>query len=270
LTVNQLETFQRKIDDMRFRGFGGTAIKLHRAIYQIKLNKTNLILSLLLPLLFNFLLLCLLGPILALWRAIFDFWLDKLVPGSSTATQMVDLGHYLLPLTYPNLSAAEPSNTTWWVTLLVCALVLLATFLMPSKRFLPLNYIVRACLLIQATALAYFHWLPGHFPYDAASYLGDALAMSLFFVFMVPWILGLTYYIFSFPLRQKIALTVLALLYFVVAFPMQYLLHAYALHHLSLLFLPLFYLVFGVFLDVMMFVALYSWGMSWRWGGKPD
>ena len=46
---------------------------------------------------------------------------------------------------------------------------------------------------------------------------------------------------------------------------MQYILHAYALHHLTLLFLPLLYLVFGTFLDVMMFIALYSWGMSWRW-----
>lgn len=268
--MGQFELLQRKIDDLRFRGFGGTSIKLHRAIYQVKLKKTNLIGSLLLPFAFTLLLLCFLSNIIQFWRFIFEFFLDRIEPGSTVAAQAIDLGKYLLWINYPGLSAGAPSNWLWWATLIGCIFIFLLTFLIPAKRFLPLTYIVRACLLIQATALAYFHFLPGQFPYDISSYLGNALTMSLIFIFMVPWILGLTYYIFDFSLLQKIALSALILAYFVIAFPMQYLLHAYALHHLSLLFLPLFYLVFGAFLDVMMFVALYSWGMSWRWKTKHD
>lgn len=266
--MGQFELLQRKIDDLRFRGFGGTSIKLHRAIYQVKLKKTNLIGSLLLPLTFTLLLLCFLANIIQFWRFLFDFFLDKIEPGSTVAAQAIDLGKYLLWIYYPGLSANAPSAWLWWVTLIGCVVIFLLTYLISAKRFLPLTYIVRACLLIQATALAYFYFLPGQFPYDISSYLGNALTMSLIFIFMVPWILGLTYYIFDFSLLQKIALSTLILAYFVIAFPMQYLLHAYALHHLSLLFLPLFYLVFGAFLDVMMFVALYSWGMSWRWKTK--
>lgn len=266
--MSPFELLQHKIDDLRFRGYGGTAIKLHRAIYQIKLHKGNLVISLLLPLAFNLLSLYFLDDIINLWRFLFEFWLDRLAPGTLVAAHGVDLGSYMLWLSYPDLAAGAPGVGLWWGTLIACILILLATFLIPPERFLPLTYIVRACLLIQATALAYFYWIPGQFPYDLPSYLGNALTMSLFFMFMMPWLLGMTYYVFNFPLLQKMALTAMMLCYFTLAFPMQYLLHAYALHHLSLLFLPLFYLVLGAFMDVMMFVAFYSWGMSWRWGAN--
>lgn len=263
--MGQLELLQRKLDDLRFRGFGGTTIKMHRAIYQVSLSKGNLLLALLLPLVFNLLLLCFLSNILDLWQLLFEYWLNKIAPTGFVQMQTIDVGPYMLHMASPVLSADLPDSTTWWITLAGCLVLLLVTFLIPPRRFLPLTYVVRAALLIQATALAFFYWLPGHFPHDSASYIGNALVMSLFFIFMVPWILGLTYYIFDFPLIQKTALTALILGYFIIAFPMQYILHAYVLHHLSLLFLPLCYLLFGTFLDIMMFVALYSWGMSWRW-----
>lgn len=262
----QLEALQSKIDDLRFRRFGDSAVKLHRAIYQIRLSKANLIMSLLLPLVFNFLLLVLLAPILRLWHALFAFWLAKLTPGIAVTVHAIDLGKYMLSLSAPAPVAGAPSAAMWWGTLIGCVLIFLVTRLISPNRFLPLTYIIRACLLIQASALIYFYCWPTQFPYDATGYLVNALTMALIFLFMVPWILGVTYYIFSFSLLQNAALTGLILGYFVLALPMQYLLHAYALHHLSLLYLPLFYLVFGIFLDVMMFVALYSWGMSWRWG----
>jgi len=261
--VKQLHALQRKIDDMRFRGFGGSAIQLHRSMYQIKLSRTNLLGSLALPAVFTVVLLCLLSPILALWRGLFEFWLPRISPQGSVALRQVDLGAYYLDLPFPLLPAGDPGDQLWWITLTGCVLAWLATFLVSRDRFLPLQYIVRACLLVQATALIFFHYLPGEFPYDSARYLGDALTMALIFLFMMPWGLGATYYMFGFSLWRKVSLTVCTVAYFAVAFPMQYLLHAYVLHHLTLLFLPLLYLVFGIFMDVMMFVALYSWGMSW-------
>ena len=262
------EVLQRKIDDLRFRGFGGSAIHQHRAIHQIKLSKRNLIMALLLPLLFNIVLLGLLSPLLKLWHELFVFWQARLAPGSVVAEHAVDLGKYMFWISTPDLGAAGPSALMWWGTLTACLLIFLLTLLISPKRFLPITYIVRACVLIQVTALVYFYCWPAQFPYDAQGYLADALTMALLLLFMAPWILGLTYYIFSFSLLQNVALTALILGYFIVALPMQYLMHAYALHHLSLLYMPLFYLVFGIFLDVMMFVALYSWGMSWRWGDR--
>lgn len=263
--MKQIELLQRKLDDLRFRGFRGTSIKMHRAIYQFEFKKTRLIEALLLPLILNVLTLCFLSNILGVWKMVFVFWQEKLGLGSTLQLQTVDLGRYMLSMPTPALSAEMPGSLTWWLTLEGCLILLVLTILNSPQRFMPLTYILRACLLIQATALAYFYWLPELFPHDAITYISNSLEMSLFLIFMTPWILALTYYVFDFPLLQKIALSMLMLGYFIIALPMQYLLHAYALHYLSLLFLPLFYLVFGIFLDVMMFVALYSWGMSWRW-----
>ncbi|WP_051294119.1 hypothetical protein [Pseudoduganella violaceinigra] len=265
--MKQLHTWQRKIDDLRFRGFGGSAIQMHRSMYQIKLSRSNLLGSLALPIVFTAVLLCLLSPILALWRGIFEFWLPRIAPVGSVGVRQIDLGAYYLDLPYPLLPAGEPGNQLWWITLAASVLALLASFAVSRDRFLPLQYILRACLLVQATALLFFHFFPGEFPYDAGRYIGDALTMALIFLFMMPWGLGATYYVFGFALWRKVGLTVCILAYFILAFPMQYLLHAYVLHHMTLLFLPLLYLVFGIFMDVMMFVALYSWGMSW---GRPD
>jgi hypothetical protein len=40
-------------------------------------------------------------------------------------------------------------------------------------------------------------------------------------------------------------------------------LQVYILHK-SILYMPLLYFAFGPFLDVLIFVSLYSWGMSWK------
>jgi hypothetical protein len=261
--VKPIEALQEKIDDLRFRGFGGTAIQQHRAIKQIKLSKGNLVIAFLLPLVFNLLLLCFLGAILACWEFMFDFWMGKLATGGVMASHDIDLGLYTITLNYPQLSADEPSVHNWLITAFVTLIVLLMSFRFASERKLPLAYIARACALIQTTALAYFFALPGHFPHDAATSLGDALSMSIYFLFLIPWLLGVTFYIFNFSLLRKMGLTALMIVYFAVALPMQYLAHGLVFHHLSLMFVPLFYLVFGIFIDVMMFVALYSWGMSW-------
>jgi hypothetical protein len=257
---------QNKIQDLRFRGFGGTSIQMHRAIFSIRLQKSNLILALLLPLFFNFLVFASLDLILQSWHALFDFWLRQIAPEHQVLEYPIDLGRYLLAMPFPDFSAGAPSSFNWWTSLIVSAVIFLLTYFIPPDRFLPLTYILRACLLIQSTALAYFYFSPSTFPYDLPSYLGNGLVMGLFFLFLIPWILGFTYYVFNFHILQKIALTLLILVYFLLAFPMQYLFHGYLLSELSLLYLPLAYLVLGGFLDVMMFVAFYSWGMSWRWG----
>ena len=265
--MKTIARLQDKIDNLRFRGFGGTAIQMHRAIKQVKLSRGNLLLAVLLPLVFNLLLLCFLGAVLACWEWLFGFWLGHLARDPAMASHTIDLGLYAVQLNYPQLSAGEPSVGNWMITLFATLIALLGSFLFAAERLLPLAYIVRACALIQASALAYFYFLPGHFPHDAASALGDALCMAIYFLFLIPWLLGLTYYIFNFSLLQKAGLSAIMLLYFAIALPMQYLMHALVFYHFSLLFVPLLYLVFGIFIDVMMFVALYSWGMSWA---TPD
>jgi hypothetical protein len=266
--VKPRELLDVKISRLRRRGYRGTPIKPHRSIYHIALHPGDLLIAVLLPLAFNALMLVCFDGIVALWRTVFEFWLTRLQSGAAVLEQAVDLDSYILWLPIPGLSASVPGVGLWWGTLGACVLLFLATRLIHADRFLPLIYVIRACLLIQATALAFFYVLPGSFPYDLQTYLSNSLTIALFFFFLVPWILGLSYYVFDFPLLQKITLTSLVLLYFLIALPMQYLLHAFILQSASLLFLPICYLVFGIFIDVMMLVALYSWGMSWRFKSR--
>jgi len=253
-----------KIARLRFRGYRGASIKPHRSIYHLTLHKGDLLIALLLPFIFDTLLLLNIDHIASMWRGIFAFWIDHLNVAAIVTEYKIDLGNYVLWMPVPKIDASLPSAILWFSTLIGCGLLFLITIFIPSNRFLPLKYIIRACLLIQMTAHLFLYFIPGQFPYDLPHYIQDAMTMSLFFLFTIPWVLGGTYYVFGFPLLQKITLTCLTLLYFLIALPMQYLLHAIFLHHATLLFLPLSYLILGVFIDVMMFVCFYSWGMSWH------
>lgn len=259
------QDLQTRIEAIRSKGFGGRRIQLHRAIYHVSLHKGNLLIAVLLPLVFNLLLLLSIDAIVPFWFAVLKFWFAATdFPGGLVAAPF-DLVVATVWLPRIELYAGAPTQLQWWISAIGCVLLWLSTKLIPPIRLLPLIYAIRAAVLIQITALVYFALVPASFPHGLGSYLFSGLAMGLILMFLVPWIFGFTYYVFNFPLHQKLALTALVLLYFALALPFQFALHTVLLWHLSLLFLPLFYLLFGSFLDVMMFIAFYAWGMSWNW-----
>ncbi|QEL63629.1 hypothetical protein OTERR_01530 [Oryzomicrobium terrae] len=256
---------QKRLDKIRSHGHGGRQIRLHRAIYQVSLHKGNLLIALLLPLVFNLALLFAIERIVPFWFAVLKFWFAATdLPGTLIAAPF-DLVVATVWLPRIDLYAGAPSQLQWWISALSCVVLWIGTRFIPPTRMLPLIYAVRAVVLIQISALVYFALVPASFPHGLGSYLFSGLSMGLILMFLAPWILGFTYYVFNFPLHQKVALTLLVLAYFALALPFQFALHTVLLWHLSLLFLPLFYLLFGSFLDVMMFIAFYAWGMSWDW-----
>lgn len=263
--MNRDLELQKRIEAIRSKGFGGRRIQLHRAIYHVALHKGNLLIALLLPLAFNLLLLLSIDVIVPFWFAVLKFWFAATELPSTMVAAPLDLVVATVWLPRIELYAGAPTQLQWWISAIGCVLLWLSTKLIAPARLLPLIYVIRAAVLIQITALVYFAFVPGAFPHGLGSYLFSGLAMGLLLMFLVPWILGVTYYIFNFPLHQKLVLTVLVLAYFALALPFQFALHTVLLWHWSLLFLPLFYLLFGSFLDVMMFIAFYAWGMSWQW-----
>jgi hypothetical protein len=94
--------------------------------------------------------------------------------------------------------------------------------------------------------------------------MADMLAASLALLSTVPALLGFTFYIFPFGLLKKLGLTAMILAHLTLVAPLQYLVQAYFLYRCSLLYMPLFYMVLGLPLDVMMIIAFYGWGMSWE------
>ncbi len=258
------ELWRQRLRILRFRRLDQTSIRTHRALYQLRLNRSEILIAFLLPVAFNLLLLLSLDDVILLWRRILEFWVPRLDFNAGVKMQAFDVGLY--DLWIPTVSAVGvlPTAATWWVTAITCVAIFLATYLIPKNAGLPMVYILRALVFIQTTALAYFAFIPATFPYALGEYVGNNLFMGVILIAAIPWLLGITYYLFDFSLFQKITLTALMIGFFLIATPMQYLLHVNVAARFSLLFMPICYLVLGLFMDMMALVALYSYGMSWR------
>ncbi|MEO0559846.1 MAG: hypothetical protein AAF170_16880 [Bacteroidota bacterium] len=160
------------------------------------------------------------------------------------------------------LEAAPPGGPLWVATLLVTVIVFAASFLLPD-RMVPFSYALRALVVVQASALAFFLFWPGAFPYSLTSYLQGMSVTGLAIATASIPVLGLTYFIQDVSWFHKLGLAVVALGHSVVLVPLQYVAHGLLLHEGSLLFMPVLYLFFGVPLHVFSLVALFAWGMSW-------
>jgi len=81
---------------------------------------------------------------------------------------------------------------------------------------------------------------------------------------LVPLMLGFTFSIFDYSWWRKAGLAVLIMSYLMIFIPIQYAAHAFIMHHLSILFLPVLFFAFGLPINIMVFIGLYSWGASWK------
>lgn len=178
-----------------------------------------------------------------------------------TGLHRFDFGLSLL-LPYFALDPLMPSPHLWVITGIVVLAIFAGTFFLPP-RLIPVVYLVRCVLFVQASALVYFAIFPAQFPYAPAEYIEGLLLSGATLAGIVPLLLLLTYYIFPFSFLKKALLTLLTVAYLTVFLPFQVMLHALILG-VSILFMPLLYLVLGMPLDVFIVVALYAWGMTWE------
>lgn len=199
-----------------------------------------------------------------LWAHVFAFWRDALgLPARVVLTRYHGAFDLTLAIPHLDLSSGDPGLTLWLLTAAAALALFAVSFALPP-RFTPAAYYLRAVIFIQATALAYFLLFPGAFPYTLDGYLKGMTATSFFVLSLVPLVLGFTYYLLDFSLPRKIALTLLTMGHLTIFIPLKYTLQACLLHYGSMLFMPVLYLIFGLLLDVLVFIALYGWGMSWR------
>ena len=198
------------------------------------------------------------GQIARFWEAVFTFGRSKLVAGATVAHTQVGIIGQSVNMPYPDLSATLPVISHCWFNLVVCALLLILSLFMPA-RLMPVTYLSRAALMIQASSSVYFLLSPKLFIYTLPLYL---MTLGMYMLFLVPIVLSLVFYIFDFPIWWKLMVTIAAIAFFILAIPMQYMLHAYIIHATSYLFLPILYFLFGMLLDVLMFINFYAIGMS--------
>jgi len=207
---------------------------------------------------------------LALLPAMGDFW-----------TVLFEQGHRLLGLpgaverrgfavldgiefAIPTLAleGTVPTDSTLGITAAITAL-LIAISLLFRDRWIPLAYFLRAVAIVQLTSVAYFAWFGAAFPYRLPEYVVGLLTAGLFLMGLVPLLLGLTFYFLDVSPIRKVGLTVAVLGHLALLLPLQAMLHASLITVLTIVVMPLLFLLFGFLLDVMVLVAFYGWAMSW-------
>lgn len=187
-------------------------------------------------------------------------WLG--LPGGVAARPAAVLD--LIRFTVPTLTfeAAVPDGPALMAAALATLAVFGVSFLMRG-RLIPLAYFVRALAVVQSTAVIYFRFWPEAFPYRLSEYLVGQLQAGLVVMGLIPLVLGFTFYLFDLSLARKLALTVMVLVHLAVFLPLLALVHAWLVAAATLVVLPALFLMFGLLLHVMVFVAFYGWAMSW-------
>lgn len=259
----------RLLGELRVRGSRGGIIGAHRAMVSGRLTPSRVLSMLVIPALLSAVVTLALGPIGEGWRLALERLAPFLGMDEPVGFAAVSLGD-LLTFYVPHLTTPAPLPGVWhyWVVGGICALVLAVSLLLPD-RFMPLRYYLRFATLIQLSSILYFAIRPDAFPYALPQYTLGFLQAGCAVLVLIPLVLGLTYYPFDIALWRKVLLTVLAVGHIVVLLPLQVVLHAYVVHHLSLLTLPTMFFLWGMLLEVFVFVSLYGWGMSWPDAPRP-
>ena len=247
---------------IRYHNSQGRVIPIHHAFKTIELNSFSRTSAIILPVLFLSVFWLMLPEILDFWAGVMNCWMQRIYQGIVNYEQVSILGQNVY-VPYPMLEAEMPSKKLVILNLIICFVVFALSLLLP-KKWIPLTYLTRTLLLIQGSASVNRLLSPDFFPYTMKIYMLDSLTLCVYMLMVLPLLLGLVYYIFDFPVWRKCLLTILMLVYYLLFIPCQYTLHAYLIHEYSMIMLPVLYIFFGVLLDVLTFVSIYSFGMSWR------
>jgi len=260
---NSNPTLFAQVQTARHANAKGKPIAMHHAFRTIGFTKTTLLTVLFLPLIFDLILWWQLDNIITLWHGIFDFWTHIMGFSGAVENMPSDLLLSTTDLPIPAFDALIPTAKEVYINGMVTTALFALSFFLPEKA-LPITYLLRTYFVIHLSAVVYFLISPDYFPYLLSDSVAGGLGLGVYILFLIPPLLAMIYYIFDFGLTRKILITMMMLGYFILFLPMQYLLHALILHHFSLIFMPVLYLMFGLLMDVLMCVAFYSYGMTWK------
>jgi hypothetical protein len=227
----------------------------HRSLLSTRWSLPGLLGTLLMAVLPVASLLVLQAPLREAWQGLLLWWAEHL---GLPLVLALDNGQPGLAWLSGSGNALLPSSTVGAVTATAVLGALAATYRF-SDRQLPLKYLVRVLCVVQATALVFFLIAPSGFAYTLSGYLAASLDAGFVLMLVLPLLLAIGWGVLRLPLHQKLFYPLLMLGYFALMVPHKALLHLLLLQHMSVLFMPLLYLCFGSVLDLMLFVALYSW-----------
>lgn len=239
---------------------------MHRALVHFSLGPINILVAIALFIFFSALWLIVLPFVCTFWRLLLATGLGALQLDARLHMVVWQKGFVKLAIPCPRVTPLLPGFQTWLWNSLIAAGAFASTYFLP-KHLVPMIYLSRAILLIHATACVYFAIWPAQFPHTPDSYLQSLVLSSILIVTIVPLLFALTYYIFDFGVWRKAFLTALTMAYLTLFVPFQLLFQAVFLHK-TVLYMPLLYIVFAMPADVLIIVAFYAWGMTWRFRGS--
>lgn len=258
----------RRLEALRFRGHQGGVIAPHRAMVGLRWTAWRFITTLVLSLggLAGFL--ALLPRLGQGWQLLFLRARDFLGLGVPIGDQTLSLpGGISFTLPVVATLTPLPDTRALWIAGIASVAVFLLSFLLP-ERFTPLRYFLRLLVLAQATAILFFALSRDPFPYRLEDHVFILLTAGLVVMGLVPLLLGLTLHVFDLAFWRKLLLTLLLLAHLAVFVPLNVLVHVWLVMQGTALVMPVLFLVFGLLLDVFIFVTFYGWALSW--GGNPE
>ena len=253
----------------RQRGHRGGAILQHRSIWSLHLPWHRLATGLLIALGYTGLLALLQAPLAAFWGWQMLAWLQGLdLAGPALAADLAppdpaDASLFSLPVAQVDLAMPGVSNVGLAAHALACVALWVAAGWLPDPAK-PGAYVLRFAVLIHGASVLYFGLWPGSFAHSLGGHVNAGLRQSWMLLLLTPWLHLCTYYLFPFPLWQRLAVTGVTLLYLALLAPLQYTTHAVLLVMAGPVLMPLLHLLFGVMVPILGLVALYGWGMSWH------
>jgi hypothetical protein len=250
-------------DRVRFRGHRGGVIAMHRALARHVMSPSDLITAVMMVILITLIWTLAVPAVCELWVYMMDYGINHLPYRGQlhiTTHHIVSFLRFRVP--YPSVEPILPDASVWRITGAVTLGIFVGTFFLPSQ-WIPITYLLRGILFVQATALVYFAVIPAEFPHTPDSYLEGLMSSGLALISILPLLFGLTFFIFQFSMPQKVLLTLMTMGHLVLFFPLQILLQGLILQK-TVLFMPMLYIVFGMPLDILIIIAFYAWGMTWN------
>jgi YaiO family outer membrane protein len=257
---------RRLVDPHRpLRGHRGRIIAPHRAILTLRLTSTRLWLGGLAAVGLATAWCFAINPMAHVWAAMMGFWCEVLaLPAQADIVRHPIFGGAWW-IEFPRLvtGAAPLTSRVWWAGMIAVIVMVVVSYLLP-RRWLPFLYLLRTAAIVQSSAQLFFAIAPGAFPYDIGGYTEVLLTAGMMLIGIVPLLYGLTYFTLDFSRARKLAIVLIAMLHLICFIPMQYVAHAWFMHHGSLLLMPLLFWMFGLPIDVGIVIGFYAWAVSWK------
>jgi hypothetical protein len=254
----------RRLEALRVRGVRGGVIAPHRSMVGLPWTIWRLLTTLVLSLGGFVLVVASLPWLGRFWQLLFERVRDftgLLAPLGDQQFSLPGNIHFTLP--FIAAFTPQPDVRTLWIAGAVSLVAVAASFLLPD-RFIPLRYFLRLLALLQGSSILYFAVSTESFPYRLTDHVFVLESAGLVVMGLVPLVLGFTLHVFDLALWKKLLLTLAILVHLAVFVPLQVLVHIWLVVHGTAVVMPVLFLVFGLLLDVLVFVAFYGWALSWR------